>query len=71
MIMQVEETQRHLFIFNYTLQPFKAYCAVWVRRSPPGISTRVTTQEYPAAEGGTVGEKFLGILPKCRFTLYI
>jgi hypothetical protein len=22
-----------LFIFNYALQPFKAYCAIWVRRS--------------------------------------
>jgi hypothetical protein len=28
--------------------------------SPPGISTRVTTQELPAAEGKTVGEKYLG-----------
>ena len=41
----------------------KAYCAIWVRRSnfsPPGVSTRVTTREHPAAEGGTVGEKFPG-----------
>jgi len=22
-----------MFIFNYALQPFKAYCAIWVRRS--------------------------------------
>jgi len=22
-----------MFIFNYALQPFKAYCASWVRRS--------------------------------------
>jgi len=22
-----------MFIFNYALQPFKAYCAVWVKRS--------------------------------------
>ena len=35
------------------------------------VSTRVTTREHPAAEGGTVGEKCLVILPKCRFTRYI
>jgi hypothetical protein len=23
----------YLFIFNYALQPFKVYCAIWVRRS--------------------------------------
>jgi hypothetical protein len=22
-----------IFIFNFALQPFKAYCAIWVRRS--------------------------------------
>jgi len=33
--------------------------------SPPGVSTRVTTREHPAAEGGTLGEKCPGILPKC------
>jgi len=31
---------------------------------PPGVSTRVTTREHPAAEGGTVGEKCPVILPK-------
>ena len=39
--------------------------------SPPGVSTRVTTREHPAAEGGTVDEKCPGILPKCRLTRYI
>ena len=34
---------------------------------PPGVSTRVTTREHPAAESGTLGEKCPGILPKCRF----
>jgi len=29
--------------------------------SPPGVSTRVTTREHPAAEGGTVGENFASI----------
>ena len=38
---------------------------------PPGVCTRVTTQEHPAAEGGTVGEKCPGILPKCRIPRYI
>ena len=46
-----------MFIFTYALQAFKAYCAIWVRRSPPGFSTRVTTRQHPAAKGGTVGEK--------------
>jgi len=39
--------------------------------SPPGVSTRVTTREHPAAEVGTVGEKYPEILPKCRLTRYI
>jgi len=39
--------------------------------SPPGVSTRVTTREHPAAEGGSVGEKCLGILPKTRLPPYI
>jgi hypothetical protein len=34
---------------------------------PPGVSTSVTTREHPAAEGRTVGEKCLGILPKFDF----
>jgi hypothetical protein len=49
-----------MFIFNYALQPFKAYCAIWVKHSNfrHQVSPRVTTREHPAAEGGTVGEKF-------------
>jgi len=39
--------------------------------SPPGISTRVTTQQHPSAEGGTVVEKCPVILPKCRLPRYI
>jgi hypothetical protein len=35
--------------------------------SPPGVATSVTTREHPAAEGGTVGEKYPAVLPKCRF----
>jgi len=51
---------------------FKAYCAIWVRRSNfhHQASPRVTTWEHPAAEGGTVGEKCPVILPKCRLTRY-
>jgi len=39
--------------------------------SPPGVSTRATTQEHPAAEGGTVGKECPEILPKCQITHYI
>jgi hypothetical protein len=41
-----------MFIFNYALQPFKAYCAIWVRRSnfhhqaSPRVSTRESTQRW-------------------------
>jgi hypothetical protein len=31
--------------------------------SPPGVSTRITTREHPAAEGGNVGERCPVILP--------
>jgi len=39
-----------MFIFNYALQPFNAYCAIWVRRSnfrhqaSPRVSPRESTQ---------------------------
>jgi len=39
-----------MFIFNYALQPLKAYCAIWVRRSnfrrqaSPRVSPRESTQ---------------------------
>jgi hypothetical protein len=68
-----EEVDTELFIYNYVLQPFKAYCAIWVRRSNfrHQASPRVTTREHPAAEGGTVGEKCPGILIKFRFPRYI
>jgi hypothetical protein len=63
-----------IIIFNLRTAAFKAYCAIWVRRSnfrhqaPP---TRATTRQHPAAEGGTVGEKCPVILPKFRFPRYI
>jgi len=40
----------NMIIFNYALQPFKAYCAIWVRRSnfrhqaSPRMSPRESTQ---------------------------
>jgi hypothetical protein len=43
-------SERFLFIFNYALQPFKAYCAIWFRRSnfrhqaSPRMSQRESTQ---------------------------
>ena len=39
-----------MFIFNYALQPFKAYCAIWVRRynfrhqASPRVSPPESTQ---------------------------
>jgi hypothetical protein len=42
--------QTYLFIFNYALQSFKSYCAIWVRRSnfrhqaSPRMSPRESTQ---------------------------
>jgi hypothetical protein len=48
-----------------------AFQGLLFQLSPPGVSTHVTTREYPAAEGGTVDEKFPGILPKCRLPRYI
>jgi hypothetical protein len=62
-----------MFIFNYALQHFKAYCAIWVRRFKfrHQASPRVDTREHPAAEGGTVGEKCPIILLKCRLPRYI
>jgi len=39
-----------IIIFNYALQPFKAYCAIWIRRSnfrhqaSPRVSPRKSTQ---------------------------
>jgi hypothetical protein len=40
------------FLYNYALQPFKAYCAIWVRRSnfrhqaSPRVSPRESTQRW-------------------------
>jgi len=62
-----------IIIFSYTLQPFKAYCVIWVRCSNfcHQASPRVTARERPTAEVGTVGEKCPVILPKCRLPCYI
>ena len=59
--------------YLFSTAALKAYCAILVRRSNfrHQASPRVTTVEYPAAEGETVGEKSPVILPKCRFTRYI
>jgi hypothetical protein len=49
-----------IIIFNVRTAAFKAYCAIWVRRSNfrHQASPRVSPREsIPAAEGGTVGEK--------------
>jgi hypothetical protein len=61
------------FVYTTTHCSLKAYCAILVRGSNFGhqVSLRVTTREHPAVEGGTVGEKCLVILPKCRLPRYI
>ena len=62
------------FVYTTTHRILKAYCSILVRSfqlSLPGVSTLVTMREHPAAEGGTVGEKCPGILPKLRFSPYI
>jgi len=59
-----------IIIFNYALQPSRLI----VRSGldvPTFATRRVTTREHPAEEGGTVGEKCPGILPKCRLPRYI
>jgi hypothetical protein len=56
-----------LLVCTTTHRSLKAYFAILVRSfqlSPPGVSTRITTPEHLAAEGGTVGEKCPVILPK-------
>ena len=61
------------YFFNYALQPQGLLCDMGqtFQLSPPGVSTRVTTREHPATEGGTVGEKCPIILPKYRLSCYI
>ena len=61
-------------VYTTTHCSLKAYCAILVRCSQllsPGVSTRITTREHPAAEGGTVGEKCPEILSKFRNPRYI
>ena len=62
-----------VMLLYYALQP-QAHCAILSQKfqlSPPGVSTRVTTREHPEEEGGTLCEKFQGILPKRRLPRYI
>ena len=56
-------------IFQLCTAAFKAYCVIWVRRS--NFCHQASPREHPAAEGGNVGEKCLGILPKSRLPRYI
>jgi hypothetical protein len=47
--IKVSLKAKFFFIFNYALQPFKAYCAIWARRSnfrhqaSPRVSPRKST----------------------------
>jgi hypothetical protein len=59
-----------LLIFStYALQPSRLIVrsALDLPTFAPAVSTRVTTREHPAAEGGTLGEKCPEILPKSDF----
>jgi hypothetical protein len=53
-----------MFIFNYSLHPFKAYCAIWVRRSnfrhqaSPRVSPRERTQRRKVELWGEMFSKF-------------
>ena len=57
----------NMFIFKHThcsLQSLLCDLGQTFQLASPGVFTCVTTREHPAAEGGTVGEKCLRILPK-------
>jgi hypothetical protein len=62
-------------LFVYTLRTAALRFVVRSWLDVPTFATRrlmrVTTREHPAAEGGTVDEKYPVILPKCRLTRYI
>jgi hypothetical protein len=61
-------------IFNYALQPFKAYCAIWVRRSnsrhqaSPRMSPRESTQRRKVELWARNAGEFFS---KCRLPRYI
>ena len=66
--------KRHYYYFQLThcsLQGLLCDLVQTLRLSPPSVSTRVTTREHLAAEGGTVDGKCPEMLPKCRFPRYI
>jgi hypothetical protein len=59
-----------MFIFSYALQPFKAYCAIWVRRSNfrHQASPRESTQPRKVE---LYARNVRGVLLKCRIPRYI
>jgi hypothetical protein len=62
---------KQLQAVRFMLCFFTTHCSHrLIVRSELGASTCVTTREHPTAEGGTVGEKCPGILPKCRLPRY-
>ena len=48
--LEITSQMRKVFFFNYALQPFKAYCVIWVGRfnfrhqASPRVSQRESTQ---------------------------
>jgi hypothetical protein len=54
----------YFYLTHCSLQGLLCDLGQTFQLSPPGVSTRVTTREHPAAEGETVGEKCTRILSK-------
>ena len=67
-------TKPNIMFLYYALQPFRAYCAIWVRRSvfrhkaSPRVSPRESTQRRKVE---LWARNVRGILPKCRLLRYI
>ena len=73
--LRVKGRNTCVLIIGFNVQVSFSTYALWpsslIVRSGLEVPTFATTPQHPAAEGGTVGEKCLGILPKCRLPRYI
>ena len=71
MSVPLSSAARIMFVFNLRTAAFKAYCAIWVRRS--NFRHQASPRHHARARsGGTVGEKCPRILPKMpTFTLHL
>jgi len=66
MVMSIRMYYYYLQVTHCSLQGLLWDLGSTFQLSPPGVSTRFTTREHPAEEGGTVGKNCSEILPKCR-----